>query len=161
MWRDTKPSSPLIREQFNKLNPEAAANPHYVKECCIKDIIYRAINDTGIREKRNVVRGQKKYLHEVMQSHGLRKYFETQAVGAGMDLFTAELLMGHQNGLPLRSYVKPSLAQLVEKYMQIVDAVTINEANKLRRKVETLTIEKSKVESALTRIDDLYKRLGL
>lgn len=39
-----KPSSPLIREQFNKLNPEAAANPRNVKECCIKGIIYRAIN---------------------------------------------------------------------------------------------------------------------
>jgi integrase len=156
-----KPSSPLIREQFNKLNPEAAASPHYVKECCIKDIIYRAINDAALREKRNVVKGQKKYLYEVMQSHGLRKYFETQAVGAGMDLFTAELLMGHQNGLPLKSYIKPSLAQLVEKYMQVVDAVTINEEHKLRCKVRELKEENTEISKALVRIDDLYKKLGL
>jgi integrase len=150
-----KPSSPLIREQFNKLNPEKAVNPHYVKEGCIKDIIYRAINDAGIREKQNIVKGQKKQLHEVMQSHGLRKFFETQAVGAGMDMFTAELLMGHQSGLPLRSYVKPSLAQLVEKYMQIVDAVTINEANKLRREVETLKVEKNSWESLREEVNAL------
>lgn len=156
-----KPSSPLIREQFNKLNPVKAANPHYVKEGCIKDIIYGAINDAGIREKRNVVKGQKKYLHEVMQSHGLRKYFETQAVGAGMDLFTAELLMGHQNGLPLKSYVKPTLAQLVEKYMQIVDAVTINEEHKLRREVQNLKQEVTRFDKMEKQIQELNRKLGL
>lgn len=46
-------------------------------------------------------------------------------------------------------------------YIGIIDQLTIDETNKLRREVETLTIEKSKVEAALTRIDDLYKRLGL
>jgi hypothetical protein len=46
-------------------------------------------------------------------------------------------------------------------YIGVIDALTINEENKLRREVETLTIEKSKVEAALTRIDDLYKKLGL
>lgn len=69
-----KPSSPLIREQFDKNNTEQAANPKYVKVGAIKNIIYHAINDSGLREKKNVIKGQKRELHEVMQSHGLRKF---------------------------------------------------------------------------------------
>lgn len=45
-------------------------------------------------------------------------------------------------------------------YVGVIDALTINEEHRLKRKVETLTIEKSKVESALTRIDELYQKLG-
>jgi integrase len=96
-----KPSSPLIREMFDKDNIEQAASPKDVKMGAIKNIIYHAIYDAGLREKKNVIKGQERILHEVMQSHGLRKFFETQAAGAGMDLFTAEYLMGHKGGLPL------------------------------------------------------------
>jgi integrase len=95
-----KPSSPLIREQFDKNNTEQAANPKNVKVGAIKNIIYHAINDSGLREKKNVIKGQKRELHEVMQSHGLRKFFENKVVGAGTDLFTAEYVMGHKGGLP-------------------------------------------------------------
>ena len=55
-----KPSSPLIREQFDKNNAEQAANPKNVKVGAIKNIIYHAINDSGLREKKNVIKGQKR-----------------------------------------------------------------------------------------------------
>jgi hypothetical protein len=156
-----KPSAPLVREQFDKNNTEQAANPKNVKVGAIKNIIYHAINDSGLREKKNIIKGQKRVLHEVMQSHGLRKFFETQAVGAGMDLFTAEYLMGHKGGLPLQSYIKPTIQQLYDKYIQIVDAVTINEENKLRREVQTLKIRADKVDGVLADLAQIRQQLGL
>lgn len=65
--------------------------------------------------------------------------------------------MGHKGGLPLQSYVKPTIHQLFDKYIQTVDAVTINEANKLRREVQTLTIDRNKLESRLERLEQACK----
>ena len=39
--------------------------------------------------------------------------------------------------------------------------LTINPENRLRKKVEVLTIEKSKVDLALSQIEDMKKRIGL
>lgn len=152
-----KPSSPLIREMFDKNNIEQAASPKDVKVGAIKNVIYHAIYDAGLREKKNVIKGQERILHDVMQSHGLRKFFETQAVGASMDLFTAEFLMGHKGGLPLQSYIKPTIQQLFNKYVQIADAVTINEENKLRKEVQILTMDRNKLKSRLERLEQACK----
>ena len=46
-------------------------------------------------------------------------------------------------------------------YEKAIDQLTINPANRLRRKVEYLTIEKSKVDLALSQIEDMKKRIGL
>src|SRR5262245_12032747 len=77
-----KPGAPLIRQTFNKINPIDSANPRPLGHGSIDTIIYRAINDSGLREKKNVVKGQPIHLHEVMQSHGLRKFWNTQVVTA-------------------------------------------------------------------------------
>lgn len=106
-------------------------------------MIYSAINDAGIREKQNTVKGQKKIQHEVMQSHGLRKYFETQVILGGMDLFHAELLMGHKTGLAVKSYVKLIPMQILEEYLKVVDNLTIDPANRLRREVEHYKVKAS------------------
>ena len=141
-----KPSSPLLRQKFNKLDPVDSANPKVMGRGAIQDIIYRAINDCGIREKRNLVNGEKRILHDVMQSHGLRKFFNTQVVMAGMPVLYAEMLMGNHSGLAMQSYVKPSVAQMLEEYLKVVDSVTINEENKLRRKVESLTERQDEIQ---------------
>jgi integrase len=142
-----KPSSPLLRQKFNKLDPVDSANPKVMGRGAVQDIIYRAINDCGIREKRNLVNGEKRILHDVMQSHGLRKFFNTQVVMAGMPVLYAEMPMGrHRSGLAMQSYVKPSVAQMLEEYLKVVDSVTINEKNKLRNKVETLTERQDEIQ---------------
>ena len=45
--------------------------------------------------------------------------------------------------------------------MKAEDNLTINPENRLKRKVEVLTIEKSKVDLALSQIEDMKKRIGL
>jgi integrase len=155
-----KPSAPLIRQVFNKINAEDSANPRAMGVGSIENIIYRAIYDSGIREKKNVVKGQKRVLHEVMQSHGLRKFFNTQVVIEGkMSPLYAEFMMGHRSGLAMESYVKPTVSQLYNEYMKVVDNVTINEENRLRKEVQTLKIDKTKLEQVLERINVLENKI--
>lgn len=44
---------------------------------------------------------------------------------------------------------------------KLIDFVTIDPTKRLQRKVEMLTIEKSKVDEALSAIQDMKARLGL
>jgi hypothetical protein len=98
-------------------------------------------------------------LHEVMQSHGLRKFYNTQIVMAGMPVLYAEMLMGHRSGLAMQSYVKPTVAQILEEYLKVVDSVIINEENKLRRKVETLTEKQDEIQKMKDKHEEEMKSM--
>jgi integrase len=94
-----------------------------------------------------------------MQSHGLRKFFNTSVTEAGMSALYAEMLMGHKDGLALRDYVKPTASRMLDEYMKVVDSITIDEKNRLRREVEILKIDKSKMEQVLERINLLENKI--
>jgi hypothetical protein len=86
-----------------------------------------------------------------MQCHGFRKFFETNAFKAGMDNMYLRRLMGQKSGLE-DAYLKLTEEELLEGdskhvgYIGIIDQLTINEENKLRRKVETLTEKKDEIQ---------------
>jgi hypothetical protein len=101
-----------------------------------------------------------------VETHGFRKFFQTTAITSGMNPLFSELLMGHTSGgLALESYVRPSENDLLEGndkmigYVGIIDALTINEENRLRREVQTLKIDKSKMEQVLERINLLENKI--
>ena len=77
-----------------------------------------------------------------------------------MDIIKRRMLEGHSVGID-EHYCKPSEEDLLEEYMKAVDNLTINEENRLRKKVEMLTIAKDKVDLALSQIEDMKKRIGL
>jgi hypothetical protein len=96
----------------------------------------------------------KRQRRPVKETHGYRKFFQTTAINNGMSPLYAEFLMGHHSGgLALESYVRPSESDLLEGndrmtgYTGIVDALTINEENRLKRKVEQLSSSNSEIEA--------------
>jgi hemerythrin superfamily protein len=70
------------------------------------------------------------------------------------------MLLGHKIGLA-SAYYKPTENEILDEYMKTIDNLTINEENRLKRKVEILTIEKSKVDLALSQIEEMKKKIGL
>jgi hypothetical protein len=101
-----------------------------------------------------------------MQCHGFRKYFETTARLAGMDLLLINRVMGHSSGLEA-SYLKLSEDQILEGndkmigYIGAIDDLTINEENRLRRQVEVLKVEKSQIDELAQTIAEVKSKLGL
>jgi hypothetical protein len=101
-----------------------------------------------------------------MQCHGLRKYFETTAKIAGMDLLFLNRCMGHDTGLE-ESYFKPTDDQILEGndknigYNGITDDLTINEEHRLKRRVQVLEIEQSKIEELANTLAEVKSKLGL
>jgi hypothetical protein len=72
--------------------------------------------------------------------------------------------MGQKSGLE-DAYLKLSEDELLEGdskhvgYISIMDQLTINEENRLRREVQTLRIDKSKMEQVLERINLLENKI--
>ena len=99
-----------------------------------------------------------------MMNHGFRKFFETNAFKAGMDNIYSRGLMGQKSGLE-DAYLKLSEEELLEGdskhigYIGIMDQLTISEENGLKREVQTLRIDKSKMEQVLECINLLEDRI--
>src|SRR5215211_6828843 len=108
--------------------------------------------------------GQKYKRFNIMMNHGFRKFFETNTFKAGMDHMYLRRLMGQKSGLE-DAYLKLSEEELLEGdskhvgYIGIIDQLTINEENRLRKEVKTLRIEKSKMEQVLERINLLEDKI--
>jgi hypothetical protein len=60
-----------------------------------------------------------------------------------------------------KPYYRPTEDDMLQEYLKVVDALTINEENRLKRKVEQLTIRTDKLDQLATQVARLSKRMGL
>ncbi|MGD1837409.1 MAG: hypothetical protein ACPKPY_05055 [Nitrososphaeraceae archaeon] len=89
-----KPSSPLIREIFNKKKNIKTAKPRFLTDKSIMNMTKKAFEiDSGVREK-----GTNKK-REVPLNHGFRKFYETTAFNNGMSVIYVRRLLGQKSGL--------------------------------------------------------------
>jgi integrase len=168
-----EPDSPLFRKDFNSQaecdrGQEKMVSP-FQKET-VRWFMGRLLRDTGIRPIAPLTEIYRhNHIHprsHIMQCHGFRKFFETNAFKAGMDNLYLRRLMGQKSGLE-DSYLKLSEEELLEGdsrhigYIGVVDALTINEENKLRREIQTLKREVNRFDRMAKEIEELKARIGL
>jgi integrase len=157
-WRESageviKPESPLFRKVFDREDLlQARNNLQPLSASSINWTINTLLHSTGVRRRNQTKNSEniKKERREVMQAHGFWKFFDTTCTLNGMVALYVEKLMGHDIGLKAH-YFKPSSQELLEGndhkmgYVSVIDALTINEENRLRREVQQLTIETDKL----------------
>ena len=83
---------------------------------------------------------------EVMRVHGLRKFANTQMIQSDMKGAAKEMLLGHSTGLDDK-YYRPTSGELLQEYLKAIDALTIYEENRLRKKVEELTPKADEIQA--------------
>jgi integrase len=164
--RPLREDSPLIREEFDVNDPLKASGPRAVTDELFKYMIWRAGHDSGVIEKHPTLPNEKRIRNPIMGTHGFRKFFQTTCIVNGMSPLYSEFLMGHRSGgLALESYTKPTENNLLEGndkmigYAGVIDFLTINEENRLRREVQTLKIDKKNMEQVLERINVLENKI--
>jgi integrase len=164
--------APLIREEFNVNDEIHAAKPRHLSIESFRALVRRLGHRSGVIEKRAEVGNNynntqvPRTRRPVKETHGLRKAFETSAVTAGMSLLYAEILMGHKSGgLALESYVRPTLTDLLEGndkmlgYVSIIDALTINEENRLKLENQKIKQRNDILEGERDEVISLQKQL--
>jgi site-specific recombinase XerD len=171
--------SPLFRKDYNV---REGTRTREVKPVTVRTIIRTVevlLRNTGLRHQISIAnanetagsrqpqlqsQSQYKRFH-IMMTHGFRKFFETNAFKAGMDHMYLRRLMGQQSGLE-DAYLKLSEEELLEGdnkhagYVDIIDQLTIDESNRLRREVQTLRVEKNSWQELRKEVDGLKELLG-
>jgi hypothetical protein len=95
-----------------------------------------------------------------MIAHGFRKFFTTQLINSKVNPEIREMLLGHKIGLA-SAYYRPTEQEMLHEYEKAIDNLTIDPANRLQRKIETLTIEKSRldrIEEKMLKMEQMYKK---
>ena len=159
-----KDDSPVFRKTFDRFKIQ---RPLPVTLFSIGWNMNSLLKQCGLRAFEPLKEGQTiPKRTEIMQCHGLRKFFETNAFKAGMNNIHIRRLMGQKSQLE-DSYLKTSQEELLEGssrhtgYIGIIDQLTINEENKLRREVQTLKQEVTRFDKMQKQIEELNRRMGL
>ena len=160
------PDAPLIREMFDRDDQLKARNPKPLKRFGFITLIRDLIRKAGIQEVKHLTEdGQIKYSGQVRKDiplhHGFRKFFNTALMNADVNLRFKELLMGHTIKLDDVYYDKNSQKsqdKLLEEYSKAIDALTINEENRLRKKVEVLKAKRDEIEMLKEQMQELCIR---
>lgn len=152
-------NSALIREQFDSLDSFRVRHPKPISlKTITKTLRLKAVQAGIIKVNHIGTRNGSKYRKDIPLIHGFRKFFNTALMNADVNLRFKELLMGHSIKLDDVYYDKnseKSRNKLLEEYSKAIDYLTINEENRLRQKVEELTIEKSQMDKLQKEVDKI------
>ena len=140
------------RNKDSRRKPGIITKPRKLQAQGVKRIMETSIWTQGLRSP--LENGNRR--HEFQTDHGLRKFFKTRCELAGMMPINIEILMGHSVGIS-DSYYRATEQELLIDYMKAIDFLTINEENKLRKKIATFEVEKSRIDSLASRIRELEK----
>jgi len=135
----------LIREQFDVRCPSI---PKPIAKSGLQFKLYDLCKRCGIDKKNIAI------------AHGFRKFFTTQLIQSKVNPEIREMLLGHKIGLA-SAYYRPTQEDIYAEYEKAIDSLTINEENRLRKKVEILTIEKSRldrIEEKMLKMEQMYKK---
>ena len=142
------PESPLIRKQFDindleqvrkqsepiALNTLNVVLDHHLQRCGLRTVNHVESSDNNGNRK------------SVARAHGFRKFFTTQLVNSRVNPEIREMLLGHKIGLS-SAYYRPTEEEMLSEYEKAVDSLTVDPANRLRKKVEKLEVEKTEIQS--------------
>jgi integrase len=143
-----KPGSPLFRDQFNRNDPDSVYTPKPIKLRALEWLISQTIQKSGlstVERQTELHDDHGRIRNNVRLTAGFRKFFETQLIYARVEPRTKEMFMGHSIGLD-DHYYKPGDNFVLQEYLKAVDYLTINEENRLRKKVKEFTQKQSEIE---------------
>lgn len=121
-------------------NRSMASNPKGIKKGSIERYLARAEKKEGFHQE--LLPGVKRY--PIKTVHGFRRFFETQALRAGMTKMNVDYLMGHELGIS-EHYFDADEFTMLDDYLKAVNPLTIfnnnnyNNSIYLQNKVAELT----------------------
>jgi integrase len=156
------PESPLIREQFNRKDSLLIRHPKPLRYHNLAYIISDILVKAGIQTIEHVTESKLngRIRKDVMRAHGFRKLTETSFIRSKVNAEAREMLMGHSIGLG-DAYYRPDVGEILDEYLKAVDLLTINDENRLKRKVEILEVKKERIDQLEQTLIECKERLGI
>ncbi len=153
----------LIREQYDSRNQFAVRrSQRQVRSRTLSWKLVTLAERCGIRQREQIVEGgpaAASIRKEVSIAHGFRKFFTTQVADIKVNPEIREMLLGHKIGL-MSAYYRPTEQEMYAEYEKAIDSLTINEENRLKKKVERLEIERSQFDILASKIEALEDKVN-
>ena len=137
----------LIREQFD-VRSRVPARPKSVDKSALQYKLYDLCNRSGIDKEKTAI------------AHSFRYFFTKQLVESKVNPEIREMLLGHKIGLA-SAYYRPTEEEMYAEYEKAIDNLTINEENRLRKKVEKLEVDKLEYEALAADIARIKKKVKI
>lgn len=155
-------ASPLIREQFDRTDQFAIAHPRRIKETAIARKLTELAEAAGLRTRVQLKEGQKaaSVRNEIPVCNGYRRFFCGQLANSGLQTEKRWLLEGHNLKANDASYLKVTTDELLAQYELAHDNLVIEQSHKLRKRIQTLEVERSQFEQLAAEIRDIKNTLG-
>lgn len=154
----------LVREQFDVRDQFAISKCQQMKSQTITKKLIDLAERSGLRQKEALQEGSSKKRSEIRKdvpiAHGFRKFFTSQLIEADLKTELRWLLEGHKLKGNDSHYIRVSEKRLQEEYEKAINRLTINEENRLKRTVEILKIEKSRIDELEAKIQKLERKHG-
>ena len=146
----------LIREQFDINDIEQIRKQgRSIARDSIANMLYLLAIKAGLRKVNHQFTGREQV---VPLAHGFRKFFTTQLINSKVNPEIREMLLGHSIGLA-SAYCKPTEDEMLDEYMKARDNLTINEENRLKRRVEKLEVEASQLQRLQAAVRALEQKI--
>jgi hypothetical protein len=132
-----KPSSPLIRTDFQQNDLLHIENPKFLSLDSHQKYLRYVLVKVGIRIRTNPLPNKKRERKEISQNHGFRKFTMTTMSHARISPEIREMLLGHSIGLG-DSYYRPNVNEMLFEYLKVVNDLTIDPSHRLQKQVQEL-----------------------
>lgn len=153
----------IIREQFDIRDPFAISKCRQVRSNGVSIKLINLAERSLIRKREVLVEGSNKKRSEIRKevpvAHGFRKFFTTQLLEADLKTELRWSLEGHKLKGNDSNNIRTTDKRLQEEYEKAINHLTINEENRLRKKVKVLEIEKSELERLTADVAELKKSM--
>ncbi len=127
----------LVRNDFDFVFKTRVRQPKPTSIGALSIMMDTLLHKTELRTINYMTENSKYKRYPKATFHAFRKYFNTCLVNADVNVTIKEMLMGHSVGLD-DSYFRPTEKQLLTEYLKAVNELTINEENRLKKKVTEL-----------------------
>ena len=129
--------SPLIRDDFIVDDLLHIENPKFLSLDTYHKYLKYILVKVGIRTITPSTPSSKRKRKEISQNHGFRKFAMTTMANKRINPEIREMLLNHAIGLG-NSYYRPTVEEMLNEYLKVVDNLTINDENRLSKQVEEL-----------------------
>ena len=152
---DLNDNSPLIREQFNTNDTLKIKNPKQLSSTTFRTLVNDVlIKYTNLRKKLNFDYENKRKVgrNPTKLTHGFRKFFTVECTKVGVYHEIVEKMLGHKlpgvrsNYLILEPNTLLEGTNDMKGYVSAIDALTINDENRLQKQVQELNEKKQETE---------------
>ena len=135
----------LIRNDFDFVFKARAKQARKINSGTLNIVLDSLLHKTELRQVTYQTETSGYKRHPKAAFHAFRKYFNTCLASCDVNLAIKEMLMGHSVGLD-DSYFRPTEKQLLTEYLKAVNELTINEENRLKKKVTELEQKQSEID---------------